>query len=149
MKMKDMTINMEERLLFKLLQWAGIGCPSQLTQPSKEDEILSLLSYRTAVSSGRHVDSQQLYCENLNLATMVLRISVFTTSQLPNDLKAIKYLLGFPLIKFQSPVKLKGYRRSHILGEVTVYTDSLMKHYKRVSHTGVWGLGESVFNFNP
>ena len=135
MKLHDMTIKLEEKLLFKLLQWAGVGCPrpSHLRQPSKQDEILSLLSYRTAISSGQHVNSQQLYCELLHIATTVLRISVFTTSQLPDDLKAIKYHLGIPLIKFQAPVKLKGYQKSHLLGEVNVYMDSLIKYYKRVS----------------
>ena len=134
MKMRGMTVNLEEKLLFKLLQWAGVGSPSHLKHPSnKENKIMSLLSYRTVVSSGQHTDAQQLYFEQLGIASTELRISVSTTSQLPEDLRAIKYQLGFPLIKFQSPVKLKGYQRSHLLGEVNVYVDSLIKHYKRVS----------------
>lgn len=134
MKLQDMTINVEEKLLFKLLQWAGIGQPSQLLEPSKEDEILSLLSYRTPISSGQPVESQQLYCEALSISSTVMRISVSTTSQLPEDLKAIKHHVGIPLIKFQSPVKLKGYHQSHLLGETSVYVDSLVKHYRKVSH---------------
>ncbi len=132
MKMRDMTVTLEERLLFKLLQWAGVGLPSHKTRPHKEDEITSMLSYRSTISAGPRSDLMQLYCEALSIATTELRISVSTTSQLPEDLKTIKYHLGFPLIKFQSPVKLKGYERSHVLGEVTVYTDSLIKHYKKV-----------------
>ena len=134
MRLRDMTVTLEERLLFKLLQWAGVGRHSQRVQPDKDDKIINLLSYRTTISAGpqQGVDALQLYCEDLNIPTTELRISVTTTSQLPDDLKAIKYNLGIPLIKFQSPVKLKGFQRSHMLGDPHAYTDSLGKHYKRV-----------------
>ena len=132
MRMRDMTVTLEEKLLFKLLQWAGVGRRSHKPRPHKEDQLMNMLSYRSTISAGPRSDLIQLYCEALSIDTTELRISVSTTSQLPEDLKAIKYHLGFPLIKFQSPVKLKGYQRSHMLGEVTVYMDSLVKHYKKV-----------------
>lgn len=134
LQLRDMTVILEERLLFKLLQWAGIGSPSRLsnTVNRESSEITNLLSYRTAVPVGGHSDTLQLYFELLQLATTELRMSVLTTSQLPEDLKAIKYYLGFPLIKFESPVKLKGYYRSHMLGELNAHADNLIKHYKRV-----------------
>ena len=147
MKLLDMTITVEEKLLFKLLQWAGVGRSSQRRRRKPDNEIVHLLSYKTAVSAGHHQDSVQLYCEQLTIATTELRMSVTTTSQLPDDLRAIKYNIGIPLVKFQSPVKLKGYFKSHVLGEVNVYADSLVKHYKRVRrampgfHTGFFEKG--------
>ncbi len=127
-----MTVNLEEKLLFKLLQWAGVGQSSQLIAADVESEMTNLLSYRTVIPTGSRNESLQLYFEFLNVASTELRISVSTTSQLPDDLRAIKHHLGFPLIKFESPVKLKGYDRSYMLGDVSVYADSLMKHYKKV-----------------
>ena len=149
-KLQDMTVTLEEKLLFKLLQWAGVVRPSRSRRKrNQQDEMMNLLSYRTPVSAGQQ-DSMQLYCEHLNLATTELRISVSTTSQLPDDLKAIKYNLGIPLIKFQSPVKLKGYQRLHTLGEAHVYADSLMKHYKRVVRAQAFHiLGSVDFLGNP
>ena len=55
-----------------------------------------------------------------------------TTSQLPEDLQKIKRHLGFPLVKFESPVSLNGLHRSHTLGTPGVYADVLMKHYRKV-----------------
>ena len=127
-----MTVILEERLLFKLLQWAGVGQTSYLSKVKEENELVDLLSYRAVLPAGSHEDALQLYFEYLNIASTEIRICVSTTSQLPEDLRAIKYHLGFPLIKFESPVRLKGFQQSHMLGDFSAYLDTLMKHYKRV-----------------
>ena len=130
---QDMTVILEERLLFKLLQWAGVGLQvSQQRSTNEADEIKDLLSYRAVVPKGSKTDSLQLYFERLNIATTEFRVNVSTTSQLPEDLKRIKYRLGFPLIKFESPVKLTGFKQSHMLGDISAYSDCLMKHYTGV-----------------
>ena len=55
-----------------------------------------------------------------------------TTSQLPEDLQAIKKQLNLPLVKFESPIFLSGYFQTHILNSPASFADSLAKHYKRV-----------------
>jgi len=127
-----MTVIVEERLLFKILQWAGVGQPSQNSTQGGgiKHEISDLISYRAVMPMSP--SSLQVYFEQFGIAGMTLRMSVFTTSQLPDDLKAIKYHLGFPLVKFESPVKLRGFYQTHMIGDLAVYTDALVKHYKRV-----------------
>ena len=127
-----MTVIIEERLLFKLLQWAGLGQSSQQKDQSISHEISDLISYRNVIPVGAHTDSLQMYFELFRIANTELRVSVFTTSQLPDDLQAIKQQLGVPLVKFESPVKLRGFQQSHMLGDTGVYADTLMKHYKKV-----------------
>ncbi len=139
--LRDMTVIIEERLLIKILQWAGVGQPPQsVTRGGTiKHEISDLVSHRMALPEKSSApESLQVYFEQFNIGAMELRVSVFTTSQLPDDLKAIKYQLGFPLVKFESPVKLRGFYQSHMIGDVGVYVDSLVKHYKRVSVMDIW-----------
>ncbi len=75
---------------------------------------------------------RQLYFERLQIKETELRVSMHTTSQLPEDLQRIKRRVGISLVKFESPVFLGGFRQAHMLGPVAVYTDALVKHYKRV-----------------
>lgn len=133
-----MTMIIEERLLFKLLQWAGVGQSSQEPNENKDHEISDLISYRTVVPAGPRTDALQIYFERFSIASTELRVGVYTTSQLPDDLRAIKQQLGFPLVKFESPVKLRGFYQSHMLGDAGIYADSLMKHYKKVKGCMHW-----------
>ena len=143
-RMHDMTVIIEERLLFKILQWAGVGQTLQSVNQSVSHEVSDLISYRVVMPATTLEDSMQLYFKQFSIASTELRVSVFTTSQLPEDLKAIKYQLGFPLVKFESPVKLRGFYQSHMIGDIGVYADSLMKHYKKVSFI-IWS--DTLFLF--
>ena len=64
-------------------------------------------------------------------------MSMRTTSQLPPDLQRIKHHLGFPLVKFESPIYLDGFQQSHVLGTVGMYIDALIKHYKKVKNDSI------------
>ena len=77
--------------------------------------------------------SRQIYIEQLRISTSELLVSMHTTSQLPEDLAAIKKSLGFPLVQFESPIILEGFNKSHMLGRPVVFVDSITKHYKKVN----------------
>ena len=50
---REMTLLLEERLLFKLLQWAGLdgkGAWSGVSESSEEDEIMNMLTQRYIVN---------------------------------------------------------------------------------------------------
>ena len=45
-RVREMTLLLEERLLFKLLQWAGLGGVANKEGSSSEDEIMNMLTQR-------------------------------------------------------------------------------------------------------
>ena len=55
-KVREMTLLLEERLLFKLLQWAGVGGKgvwsgsSGNSESSEEDEIMTMLTERYIIT---------------------------------------------------------------------------------------------------
>ena len=49
---------------------------------------------------------REFYFEEFAIADTEFRVSMHTTSQLPDDLQQIKYHLGFPLVKFEAPISL-------------------------------------------
>ena len=73
-----------------------------------------------------------LFNPSLSLS-LCLQVSMYTTSQLPEDLLKIKKRLGLPLVKFESPIFLSGFHHYHILDSPSGFADALGKHYKGVS----------------
>lgn len=98
---------------------------------------------------------REFYFEEFAIADTEFRVSMHTTSQLPDDLQQIKYHFGFPLVKFEAPISLGkytnrysitiygnyaiyvsigGYYRRHVIGTIDMYIEILVKHYKEVSY---------------
>lgn len=150
LKLRNMTLLLEEKLLFKLLQWAGVG-QAQSEAEAKEDETMTMLTYRTVASDSSGTgESKQLYFEEFQISDVELRVSMLTASQLPEDLKRIKRHLGIPLVKFESPILLDGFYQCHTLGSVGNFTSSLGKHYKKnVKSQAILILGSMDFLGNP
>lgn len=150
LKLRNMTLLLEEKLLFKMLQWAGMG-QAQHEAEVNEDKTMSMLTYRTAVpDSSRSGESKQLYFEEFQISDVELRVSMLTASQLPDDLKRIKRHLGIPLVMFESPILLDGFHQCHTLGSVGNFTSSLGKHYKQnVKSQAILILGSMDFLGNP
>lgn len=132
-KIQNITLLLEEKLLFKLLQWAGVG-QAQEEEDAKEEEIMNMLTmHRLSNPSSSKFGLMQIYFDHFKISDVELRVSMLTTSQLPEDLLKIKRHLGFPLVKFESPIYLDGIHQAHVLGDAGVYVDSLTKHYKGVN----------------
>ena len=73
-----------------------------------------------------------------------------TTSRLPDELYTIKKHLGFPLVQFESPITLRGFHATHMLGTLVLFVDSIGKHYKRVIEgQAIKILGSVDFLGNP
>uniref|UniRef100_A0A1X7VPU8 Uncharacterized protein n=1 Tax=Amphimedon queenslandica TaxID=400682 RepID=A0A1X7VPU8_AMPQE len=114
------------------------------------DTIKSLLIPKKHWGSSSVLPSRQIYIEQLRISTSELLVSMHTTSQLPEDLAAIKKSLGFPLVQFESPIILEGFNKSHMLGRPVVFVDSITKHYKKVMKgQAVMILGSVDFLGNP
>ena len=145
-----MTLLLEEKLLFKLLQWAGVG-QAQDKAEAKEDETMNMLTYRTVTpDSSRTGERKQLYFEEFHISDIELRVSMLTASQLPEDLKRIKRHLGIPLVMFESPILLDGLEQYHTLGSVGTFTSSIAKHYERnIKSQAFLILGSMDFLGNP
>jgi len=128
-----MTLLLEEKLLFKLLQWAGVGQAGDKAN-AQEEEIMTLLTmHRVTPQATAGLSTVQIYFDHIKISDIELRVSMLTTSHLPEDLVKIKRHLGFPLVQFESPIYLDGFHQAHSLGDTGVYVDSLKKHYKGVS----------------
>jgi vacuolar protein sorting-associated protein 13D len=128
----DLMVLMEERLLFRLIQWIQEGLAS--TDENMEDnagkEAFSMLTRRTTatiVGGGG-----QLHFESIDLMMGVVRLSLHTTSNLPPDLRAIKHSLGVPTVTFEAPVVFDRYSQHHLSGTTQVVLESIATHYKRV-----------------
>jgi vacuolar protein sorting-associated protein 13D len=153
-KVRGITLLLEERLLFKLIQWAGLGGKGAWSGPGSsnedEEEIMKMLSHRSVNMSGDESVSRQLYIETLSISETELRVSMYTTSQLPEDLLKIKKRLGLPLVKFESPIFLSGFHHYHILDSPSGFADALGKHYKgAVRNQALKILGSVDFLGNP
>ena len=131
MKLRGVTLLLEERLLFKILQWAGVGQAPHEAE-AKEEEFMHLLTRQTVSPSSSEASSRQLYMEDIKISDVEFQVSMLTNSQLPDDLKRIKRHLGFPLIQFESPIYLREFHQSHILGNTAALLDAFQKHYKEV-----------------
>ena len=60
-----------------------------------------------------------------------VRLSVFTSSKLSPELKAIKQKLGVKLVKFEDAnIELDPFIRSHPFETAQLIMDSIVKHYK-------------------
>jgi vacuolar protein sorting-associated protein 13D len=146
-KVKHFTVLLEEKLLFKLLQWSGIGTKER---ESSQHLLLPTRSQWVATVPNDAIPSHQLYIEQLHIHTTELLVNMHTSSQLPSDLMAIKKRLGFPLIQFESPIHFEGFHKFHMLGTPVLYMDAITKHYKKVIQgQAVRILGSVDFLGNP
>ena len=124
---KNLTINIEESQLFKLLAFAGFN------QSDLELERVDESDYETqrSLNAATSVHAKRYYFGLLKLALDQVRLSVFTTSKLAAELKAIKRKLGLTLIRFEDAnIELDPFIRQHPFESSQLLIDSIVKHYK-------------------
>ncbi|XP_018408139.1 PREDICTED: vacuolar protein sorting-associated protein 13D [Nanorana parkeri] len=117
------TVQIEEKLLLKLLSYFGFG--KLETEVEKWDENIH-------EKTGEENSSQQrYYFENLKISVPQIKLSVFTSNKLPSDLKALKSSLGFPLIKFEDAViDLDPFTRVHPYESRDFIVNDILKHFQ-------------------
>ncbi|XP_078095172.1 intermembrane lipid transfer protein VPS13D isoform X5 [Mustelus asterias] len=120
---RKLTVQIEEKLLLKLLRFFGLG---QLDQDvEKPDE------NAPEQSSEQGGTAKRYYFENLKLSMPQIKMSVFTSSKLPVELKALKGILGIRLIRFEDAViHLDPYTRVHPYETQEFIINDILKHFK-------------------
>ncbi|KAM4015734.1 LOW QUALITY PROTEIN: intermembrane lipid transfer protein VPS13D [Anomaloglossus baeobatrachus] len=117
------TVQIEEKLLLKLLSYFGFG--KSETEVEKWDENIHEKTGEENATPIRY------YFENLKISVPQIKLSVFTSNKLPPDLKALKSTLGFPLIKFEDAViDLDPYTRVHPYESREFIINDVLKHFQ-------------------
>ncbi|XP_077106391.1 intermembrane lipid transfer protein VPS13D isoform X2 [Ranitomeya variabilis] len=117
------TVQIEEKLLLKLLSYFGFG--KSETEVEKWDENIH---EKTGEENSTPI---RYYFENLKISVPQIKLSVFTSNKLPPDLKALKSTLGFPLIKFEDAViDLDPYTRVHPYESREFIINDVLKHFQ-------------------
>lgn len=117
------TVQIEEKLLLKLLSFFGYDQAE--SEVEKYDENLH---EKTVEQGGTPV---RYYFENLKISIPQIKLSVFTSSKLPLDLKALKSTLGFPLIRFEDAViNLDPFTRVHPYETKEFIINDILKHFQ-------------------
>ncbi|XP_040182653.1 vacuolar protein sorting-associated protein 13D [Rana temporaria] len=117
------TVQIEEKLLLKLLSYFGFGRLE--AEVEKWDENLHEKTGEENVAQKRY------YFENLKISVPQIKLSVFTSNKLPSDLKALKSSLGFPLIKFEDAViDLDPFTRVHPYESWDFIVNDVLKHFQ-------------------
>ncbi|XP_040843870.1 vacuolar protein sorting-associated protein 13D isoform X2 [Ochotona curzoniae] len=117
------TVQIEEKLLLKLLSFFGYDQAE--SEVEKYDENLH---EKTVEQGGTPV---RYYFENLKISIPQIKLSVFTSSKLPLDLKALKSTLGFPLIRFEDAViNLDPFTRVHPYETKEFIINDVLKHFQ-------------------
>ncbi|GLH07616.1 Vacuolar protein sorting-associated protein 13D [Gryllus bimaculatus] len=127
MKVKNLSVNIEERLLLKLFAFAGYGNNEIAGEIPEENDIET----QRIVMEAASVNATRYYFGNLRLEPSQVRLSVITTTKLPSQLQSIKKKLGLTLIKFEdAAVDLKPFLRVHPFESSQFLLHSIIKHFK-------------------
>ncbi|XP_074028701.1 vacuolar protein sorting 13D [Leptinotarsa decemlineata] len=127
LRLKKITIVIEERLLLKLCQFIGVHSQVEEVVDKKENDYNTqrLLSEVSAVHAKRY------YFGVIKLIPDQIRLSVTTASKLPENLQRIKRKLGLTLIKFEdAAVELEAFERHHPFETSQFLFKSIVKHFK-------------------
>ncbi|XP_063173560.1 intermembrane lipid transfer protein VPS13D isoform X1 [Candoia aspera] len=117
------TVQIEEKLLLKLLSFFGYN--QSEAEVENYDENLHEKPVNQDVARKRY------YFENLKISVPQIKLSVFTSSKLPLDLKALKSTLGFPLVRFEDAViDLDPYTRVHPYETKDFIVNDVLKHFQ-------------------
>ena len=118
----------EDYLLLKLMQFFGVG--STDFSPGDLDESSDAQRSRIAVA---HFQTTRYYFGSINISSLAIRVSLFTSKDLPPDLVAVKNAARVKLIGFEDvPCSLGSYQMTHIFETQEQLLKMLASHYKRV-----------------
>ncbi|XP_039611356.1 vacuolar protein sorting-associated protein 13D isoform X2 [Polypterus senegalus] len=137
------TVQIEEKLLLKMLCFFGYG------QSLSEMENLDENMYEKPSEQGGPM--KRYYFENLKICVPQIKLSVYTSSKLPPDLKVLKSMLGIPLIRFEDAViNMDPYTRVHPYESQEIIINDILKHFREeLIGQAVQILGSVDFLGNP
>ena len=118
----------EDYLLLKLMQFFRVGATD--FSPGDLDESSDAQRSRIAVA---HFQTTRYYFGSINISSLAIRVSLFTSKDLPPDLVAVKNAARVKLIGFEDvPCSLGSYQMTHIFETQEQLLKMLASHYKRV-----------------
>ncbi|XP_053397930.1 intermembrane lipid transfer protein VPS13D-like [Mercenaria mercenaria] len=146
--MKKLTVQLEEELLWKLVQFAGIG-QSDTSLEKLEEGIDDLQKTLSSVAS---VKTKRYYFGTLRVNQTCITLSMLKASGgLPPDLASLKKTMGIPLINFEdADVDIARFNESHTFESKEFFMNELKKHYKdELTGQAIKILGSVDFLGNP
>lgn len=143
---KNMTINLEEELLCRVLKFAGIT-RSDL-EMERMDESASE-AQRALIAST--TSATRYYFGILKLTLNQVKLSVIKSNKLAPDLQAVKRKLGLSLITFEDAnIELDPFVLVHPFETINFLTNCVIKHYQdELVSQAVLILGSTDFLGNP
>nr|XP_015839049.1 PREDICTED: vacuolar protein sorting-associated protein 13D isoform X1 [Tribolium castaneum] len=127
LRLKKITIILEEKLLLKLFDFIGYHSREEelINRDENDYEVQRLLLEVSAAHAKRY------YFGVIQLILDQIRLSVKTATKLPPHLQKIKRKLGLTLIKFEdAAVDLQAFDRRHLFETSQFLINSIIKHFK-------------------
>ncbi|XP_063884386.1 intermembrane lipid transfer protein VPS13D-like isoform X2 [Scylla paramamosain] len=145
--MKNLTLTLEESLVFKLLLLAGYD------QSDSELEKVEERQYdmRRMLAAATSANATRYYFTILELQLKQVRLSVLTSKKLSSELKNVKRKMGLTLVRFEhASVNLEPFVRRHPFETSRFLLDCITKHYKEeLKSQAMKILGSTDFLGNP
>ncbi|XP_023229581.1 vacuolar protein sorting-associated protein 13D-like isoform X2 [Centruroides sculpturatus] len=122
---KNLTVQAEEKLLFKLLLFAGFNQSDAELEKMDENDTLPQRALMSSTCTRRY------YFNTLKLSLPQVKLSVLTSGSLPSELSHIKKKMGWKLIRFEDAmIELDPFVRVHPFETAQFLVDSIIEHYK-------------------
>ncbi|RWS28180.1 vacuolar protein sorting-associated protein 13D-like protein [Leptotrombidium deliense] len=125
-KIRDISLMLEEMLLLKLLQFFGFAdrdADSIVTEDEEEGYSHKVL--------GAPATRSRLYFTRLEIQLHRIRLSVLTSSQLTHEYKAIKKKVGLRLIRFEDVlIHLLPFKKKFCFDSFYNLLKAIIEHYK-------------------
>ena len=141
---KNVTLNIEEELLYKVGQFAGLaGGEGEVEGDSGWEQQLALMAAATQLT--------RYYFGTLKLQLNQVKLSVQKSSELSKELKEVKRKFGLSLITFEdATVELDPFIRAHPFETLHFLSSTIVKHYRdELLSQAVLILGSTDFLGNP
>lgn len=145
-QVKNITLNVEEELLCKVLKFTGITRSDEemerIDESAYDAQHALIISTRTA---------KRFYFGALKLALNQIKLSVTKSHKLAEELVAVKRKLGLSLIAFEDAlIDLDPFIRVHPFETINFLTNAVVKHYAdELLSQAVLILGATDFLGNP
>ncbi|XP_064107510.1 intermembrane lipid transfer protein VPS13D-like isoform X2 [Macrobrachium nipponense] len=145
--LKNLTLTIEEALLFKIFLMAGYDQSDSELEKVEEHQY----DMRRMLAAATSVNATRYYFTNLELKLNQVRLSVLTSKKLSPDLKNIKRKMGLTLVRFEhASVNLEPFIRCHPFETSRFLFDCITKHYKEeLQSQAMVILGSTDFLGNP
>lgn len=146
MEVKSITLALEELLMLKIVELIYFNWGN--TESSDEEIVDSQLQRAHAMASA---SAKRFYFSTLKVSLREVKLSVLTMNQKPPELKAIRKMVGWTLVRFEDAnVELDPFVKSHPFEPLEFLMNSIIEHYKgELSSQAAKILGSVDFLGNP